>query len=87
MRPFEVLRRISVAGDLHIALDLACFEAGGAHIHTLGHTVDESLNALDIRVPATRGAHMRVRDILAETGLLAADVTNRCHDSLLFAGG
>ena len=64
------------------ALDLARLEAGGAHVEPLrGHTgvADEGLDALDVRVPATLGAAVRVRDAVPETGSLAADVAVGSH--------
>src|ERR1035437_4869302 len=65
-----------------LALDLAGLEARGADIETLrGHTgnADQSLDALDVRVPAAVGAAVRVRDVVTEARSLAADVAVGSH--------
>src|SRR4029079_3121314 len=68
------------------ALDLPGLEARGADIETLrGHTrsTDQSLDPLDVRVPATLGAAVRVRDVVTEARSLAADVAVGRHGYLL----
>ena len=65
-----------------LALDLAGLEARGADIETLrGHTgnADQSLDALDVRVPAAVGAAVGVRDVVTEARSLAADVAVGSH--------
>lgn len=63
------------------ALHLACLEARGAHVDPLGGTCNHGTNALDVRVPATLGAAVRVRDGVTEGRSLAADVAVGSHDS------
>ena len=75
-----LVRRIS-----DIALNLTCLEAGCTHVLALWRAIDECAHTLNIRIPTTGGAHVRVRDALAVSRLLAANVTNRGHDNLLFA--
>ena len=68
------------------ALDLAGLEARGADVETLrGHPGVAHLgpNALDVRVPATLGAAVRVRDGVSEGRSLAADVAVGSHGYLL----
>src|SRR5664280_1093316 len=65
-----------------LPLDLAGLEARGADIETLrGHTAntDQSLDALDVRVPAAAGAAVGVRDVVTEARSLAADVAVGSH--------
>src|SRR6476469_6599028 len=78
--------RVGVPGvrrqDAGSALDLAGLEARGADIETLrGHTgiAHQSLHALDVGVPTTLGAAVRVRDVVTEARSLAADVAVGSH--------
>ncbi len=65
-----------------LAGDLACLDAGGAHVDPLGRAADHGTDPLDIRVPAAAGAAMRVRDVIAEARPLAAYVADGSHGSL-----
>src|ERR1700761_3414078 len=49
-----------------LAGDLACFDAGRAHVEPAGRLADDGADALNVRVPATRGAAVRVRHVVAE---------------------
>ena len=53
--------------------DLARTQATGAHVHAHGGRADQGAHALDVRVPTSLGATVRVRDVHAEGRLLAAD--------------
>ena len=59
---------------------LAGLEAGGADVQLLGVTRGNgSTNGLDVRVPATIGTPVRVRDRLTEAGALGANVADGSH--------
>src|SRR5215471_14578723 len=55
--------RVPVPGGL--AGDLAGLDAGGADVEALRRSGDERANGLDVGVPATAGAAVRVRDVVA----------------------
>jgi len=59
--------------------DLAGLDARGAHLEPLRRPADDRAYGLDVGVPAAPGAAVRVRDLVAETRLLAADVANGSH--------
>lgn len=61
------------------ASDLARLEARGAHIQALGSTADEGAHALNVGVPAARGAAVGVRDRVAPARALAANITGGSH--------
>jgi len=63
------------------ANDLAGLNAGGAHIEALGGTTYQSANTLNVGVPATLGAAMRVGHVMPETGALSADIAVCSHCS------
>lgn len=65
------------------ALNLSSLEARSANIQSLGSALDDGAHTLDVRVPTAAGAHVGVRDALTEGRVLAADLTYRCHGSLL----
>src|SRR6476659_649905 len=76
------VRLDSVCRRAGSALDLAGLEARGADIETLrGHSrvAHQRLDALDVGVPATLGAAVRVRDVVTEARSLAADVAVGSH--------
>lgn len=60
--------------------DLTGTQTTGAGIYSLGGTVHNSLNALDVRLPSAVGTTMRVRNLNSESYALTADITF-CHDS------
>lgn len=62
--------------------DLPGFKAGGADIQAFGGTRNHGPHALDIRVPATLGASVRVRNGETPDGALSADVASGSHDTL-----
>lgn len=49
-------------------------------MHSLGSAVNLAFNLLYIGIPYTVGSSMRMADIVAEMGTLAADITF-CHDN------
>lgn len=65
------------------ALNLACLEAGGAYVEALRSSALYGAHRLDVRVPAARGAAVRVGNALTEARALGADVTLRSHGVLL----
>ena len=65
-----------------LAGDLACLDAGGAHVDALGRAADRNAAALDVRVPAAAGTAVRERDVVAEDRPLAAYVADGSHGSL-----
>ena len=69
-------------GPLPLAGDLACLDAGRADVQALGRAAHDDAPALDVRVPAARGAAVRERDVVAEARPLAADVADGSHGSL-----
>src|SRR5207342_2986809 len=73
-------RRAALAGDL------ACLDAGGAHVDPLGRAADHGTDPLDVRVPAAAGAAVRVRDVVAEARPLAAYIADGSHGSLHWLG-
>ena len=62
-------------------LHLPSPDAGGADVDTCWRSGDECADALDVRIPASLRAPMGVRDVHPEVRLLAANLTNRCHDA------
>lgn len=59
----------------------AGLNAPGADANALARRVHLGLDRLQIDVPAATGNVVRVRDIVTELRLLAADFTDLCHDS------
>src|SRR5262245_33113591 len=74
---------LSGEGDSASLDDFAGLDAAGADVLTLGGTLHEGADALDVRVPATLRATVRVRHRHTPRRALAAHFTNRCHDELL----
>src|SRR6187402_1081459 len=60
--------------------DLAGLDAAGADADALVCAVHHCLDGLKIRVPATLGDVVRVRDVVAELRTFTAILTNLCHD-------
>src|SRR4029077_1328241 len=60
--------------------DLAALDATRADVHPLRGTADEGLHTLDVRVPTTLVAPVRVRHVHAPAWALAAHFTYCCHD-------
>src|SRR5215207_1446730 len=79
----EDSRRRPRIGDADSAADLAGLEARGADVDALGGAIDDSANTLDVGVETTLGASVRVGDVVAEAGSLAAHITDRSHGELL----
>src|SRR6266508_1336399 len=65
---------------------LARLQAGGADVDPLGAAVHDGADALDVGVPSTLRAPVRVADAHAELRLLAADVAHGCHRDHLGTG-
>ena len=61
------------------ARDLSGLQARGAHLDPLRRAAHNGAHRLDVRVPATLGPPVGVRDAVAETGALAADVAVGSH--------
>ena len=61
--------------QLHRAGDLAGTQATGAGVNLLGGTVYNRLNALDVGMPSTVCAPMRVRNLNTESNTFAAEIT------------
>ena len=59
--------------------NLAGLDAAGANPDALGSAVDQSLDSLQIHVPAPPGYIVRVRDVVTELRPFAADVAYLCH--------
>ena len=59
--------------------DLAALEAAGADVGALRRAVQEHANALEVRVEAAPRRHHRVRPVVPERRLLAADCTDLRH--------
>ena len=66
-----------------VADDLAGLQARGADVLALRRLAHERANPLNIRIPATLGASVRVRDAVPEAGALAADIAVGSHGALL----
>jgi hypothetical protein len=62
-----------------LADDLAGLDARSADSEPLRRPSDDGPHGLDVGVPASAGAAVRVRDLVAEARLLAADVANGSH--------
>jgi hypothetical protein len=60
--------------------DLAGLEARGADVDPLRGLAHHRTDALDVGVPPTLGAPVRVGDAVSEGGVLAAHLADRCHD-------
>ena len=69
------------------ARNLPCLDARRAHVQAFGGRADEGAHALDVRIPATLGATVGVRDVVPEAGSLAADVAGGSHGALLGVTG
>ena len=79
----EALRRVGVGLSAGSAADLAGLDAAGAHVEALGRTVDGGAHSLDVRVEATLRDLARPGTVVAEAGLLDADVADGSHRALL----
>ena len=64
--------------QLDSALDLAGTEATGTCVHMARSTVHNSLNALDVGLPSTVGASVRMAHLDAESNTLIAKFA-LCH--------
>lgn len=62
------------------ARDLAGLEAGGADVHLATMTVDDDVDALDVRTELAVGDAVRVADGTAGDGVLTADFANFGHN-------
>src|SRR5215467_8150312 len=69
-----------------LAGDLACLDAGRAHVEPLGRLPDLGADALNVGVPAARGAAVRVRHVVAEARPLAAHIADGSHGIAPFGG-
>src|SRR5690606_3543368 len=59
--------------------DLAGLNAAGAHVDALGSPVHHGADALDVGVPPTLGAPVRVADVHPEGRVLPAHLAHCCH--------
>ena len=62
----------------HCASDLTAAEASGTCIYVTGSTVNDSLNSLDVGLPSSVGASVRVAHLDAERNTLIAKFA-LCH--------
>ena len=62
--------------------DLAGFQARRANVNALARPAGLGAHALDIRIPTALGSPVRVGNVVAETGTLAANFTRSCHVDL-----
>lgn len=62
-----------------LASDLSCFEARSADILSLGVSVDQRTDALDIWIPAAASTTVGVGDVVTEAWAFATDIAYRCH--------
>jgi hypothetical protein len=60
-------------------LDLAALDAARAHANPFRRAIHQSLNGLQIHVPATLGYVVRVRNVVSELRPFAANITYLCH--------
>src|SRR5205823_12768434 len=67
--------------------NIAGLDERGAHVEPRRRPPDDGPHGLDIGVPAAPGAAVRVRDLVAETRLLAADVADGSHGIAPWVGG
>lgn len=65
--------------ELRGSNDLAGFNARGADVQALGGLANQGTNSLDIGIPATLGASVRVRNIVPEAWALSADIAVCSH--------
>jgi hypothetical protein len=59
----------------------AALDAVGANANALGCPVDQSMDGLEVWIPATPGYVVCVRDVIAELRTFAANVAYLCHGS------
>ena len=79
----------AVGVGAQLARDLACLDAGGAHVELLGGLAglaDHGAHRLDVGVPAALRAPVRVGDAVTEARTLAADVAVGSHGEQLLDG-
>ena len=74
------MRQIFLANRLCLD-DFAGLDTAGTHANALIRRIDLGLYRLEIDIPAAAGDVMRMRYIVAELRLLAANFTDLCHDS------
>ena len=60
--------------------DFAGFDAAGTDAYTLAAACDFGFDGLQIRVPATPGGVVCVRDVVSELGTFTAEFTFLCHN-------
>lgn len=73
------MRQIFFANRLRLD-DFAGLDTTGADANALVRCIDLGLYRLEIDIPAATGDVMRMRYIVAELRLLAANFTDLCHD-------
>ena len=59
--------------------DFTGFDALGADFHPFRFAIDTGVNYLQIRFPASQSQIMSVANLVADTGFLAAYITNLRH--------
>src|SRR5689334_5513876 len=62
--------------------DLAGLDAAGADVQALRGAVDDGPDLLDVGVPPTLGATVRVADVHPEGRVLPAHLAHSCHRSV-----
>src|SRR5207248_1062008 len=79
----EPLLRFSNAVNVRLRLrNLTALQAISADAHPLGCAVHTRAHRPQINVPAAIAHVVRMRNVVAELRLLAANITNLCHGSL-----
>ena len=78
------LVRLVSRGILSLTFDdLAGLDAAGADAHALADAINDSLDGLQVYIPATTGRVVGVGDVVAELRSLAAEFTFLSHDEIL----
>lgn len=67
-------------------LDFAVADAGRTHSYAFPGTFDESVNALQVQIPAALAHVMGMTDAMPELRPAATDFTNFCHKNTLTLG-
>jgi hypothetical protein len=66
------------------ASDLAGLQACSTHILTLGGAPYQRTNPLDVGIPASLGATVRMGDVVPEARTFTANIAGSSHDALQF---
>ena len=67
-------------------LDFAVADAGRTHSYAFSGTFDQSVNALQVKIPAALAHVMGMTNAMPELRPAATDLTNFCHKNTLTLG-